>query len=142
MRKVEGLGDLTQKGATAFSSELQDLIMQSNEIIVVGTADVRNRVDAERERANSRTRTLFDVVTKIRGKEFSVFRWNLGQWTGSTNVSLTDQRRIILIEVKKRTKGLDLTQGVRQALEQHKTSQPIFEQILNDYSDSRVSKIN
>jgi hypothetical protein len=135
--EVEGLGDIAKKGKSAFSPELQESIRQAPEVIVVGTADVRNEVKSENARAGDRSRTLFGVVSKIKGNEYSVFNWNLGQWRGSSDIPLAEQRRIILIKVLSRTKGMNLQYGVRQTLEEHKTTQPIFGQMLNDYSKSR-----
>lgn len=149
--EVERLGKLVEKNGNSneikvvtpipFSSNLQNDIRNSSEVIVIGTADVRNNTEREELRANDRTQTLRQVVKEIKGNSYSVFGWSLGKWKSSENVNLSDQRRIILIRVISRTEGLDLTEGVRQALEKHKTTQPIFNQILNDYSGSITAKV-
>lgn len=135
---IEGLGDLSTKDKwkTAFSPQLRELIKNANEIVVIGTADIRNNAERENARAGSRSRTLLDVVTEVREKGQSSFNWNLGQWKGSTSVPFEDQRRVIFIEVVRRSKGMDLRDGVRRALEENQTAQPIFRDLLNSYTKS------
>ncbi|MBK8809697.1 MAG: hypothetical protein IPN69_03080 [Acidobacteria bacterium] len=140
---VEGLGDLSQKNKwkTAFSERLQELLKNANEIIVVGTADIRSATERENARAGNRSRTLLNVVTEIRGNGQTAFNWNLGQWKGSRKVSFEDQRRLIFIEVVRRSAGADLKEGVRKALEEHQTAQPIFTDLLYSYSKSNAFEI-
>lgn len=140
---IDGLGDFSVKDhwQTAFTKPLQELIKNAREIIVVGTADIRNEKERENARAGNRSRTLLNVVTEMRGNGQSAFNWNLGQWKGSTNVPFEDQRRVIFIEIVSRSKGLDLKEGVRLALEMNQAEQPIFKDLLDSYSKSEDFEI-
>ena len=140
---VEGLGDLSQKDKwkTAFSEKLRELLKNANEIIVVGTADIRNNTERENARAANRSRNLLNVVTEIRGNGQTAFNWNLGQWKGSSNVPFEEQRRLVFIEVVRRSAGADLKEGVRKALEEHQAEQPIFTDLLTSYSKSKDFEI-
>ena len=140
---VEGLGDLSDKNKwkTAFSEKLQELLRTANEIVVVGTADIRNATERENARAANRSRNLLNVVTDIRGNGQTAFNWNLGQWKGSSSVPFEEQRRLIFIEVVRRSAGADLKEGVRKALEAHQAEQPIFTDLLSSYSKSNDFEI-
>lgn len=135
---VKGLGDLSQKDRwkTALSDDLQTLIKNASEIIVVGTADIRSNTERENARAGNRSRTLLNIVTEIRGNGQTAFNWNLGQWKGKRSVPFEDQRRVIFIEVVKRSEGLKFKDGVRAALKNYQAAQPIFEEMLTSYSKS------
>jgi hypothetical protein len=141
---VERLGNISVKnGELKFSETLRQAIEASPEVIVVGTADVVGK-DRQREdeRATARSRTLFDVVTKIRGgDEQSSYQLPLGQWRGPESVSPGDQRRIIIVRVLSRTRGMSLTDGVRKTLEYYQEDQPIFKDILNNYSKSHEMQV-
>jgi hypothetical protein len=136
---VKGLGNLSKgRWITALSPELQEKIRKCPEIIVVGTADIRNKdLKRENDRAGNRSRTLYEVVTGIRGSEQTAYNWNLGQWNDSKKDDYDDQRRVIFIEVSNRTRGFDIKQGVRMALEKFQYDQPIFKDMLNSYSKSK-----
>lgn len=135
---IEGLGDLSVKGAwkSLFSEQLQNLIKNANEILVVGTADIRNKTERENARAGNRSRTLLSVVTDIRENGQTAFNWNLGQWKGATSIPFEDQRRVIFIEIVRRSAGMELKDGVRRALEENQAAQPIFRDMLNSYTKS------
>jgi hypothetical protein len=123
---------------TAFSTQLQEKIKKAKEIIVVGTADVRGQPTGQNSLAGSRSRTLLKVVSSIRGsgRQQTAFTFNLGQWKGDTDVALEDQRRVIFIEIDKRSAGLDLRVGVREALKKFQGAQPIFRDMLTSYTKS------
>lgn len=137
---IDGLGDLSVKDGwkTSLSKELQEQIKQSPEIIVVGTADVRNdNTLRENARAGNRSRTLLNVVTEMRGTEQSAFNWNLGQWKGAGSIPYEDQRRVIFIKIVSRSQGLNIKEGVYEALKEHQSSQPVFTDLLSSYSKSK-----
>lgn len=138
---VRGIGDITRK-AQPFSPELLGLLSSAREVIVIGTADATPVSvpdnPQENRRADDRASTLFDVVTRVRGgREQSVFKANFGQWRDAAGgVSYDDQRRIIIVEVRQRTAGLPMNVGLRQALEQNRSRQRIFQHLLDNYSRS------
>ena len=143
IRLVKNLGDIIAKGKTAFSPQLTQKIIDAPEVIVIGTADetpttVKNN-PREVRRADDRSTTLYQVVLGIKDEnEQAVFKTNFGQWTNETNegVSYDDQRRIIIVEVRNRSKNLSLNEGLRRALEEYQNIQPIFRHLLNNYSRS------
>lgn len=137
------LGNLLVLGKDAFTERFQTTMKKAPEVIVVGTADVKNTPKGgqmrEIARANDRSKILFDVVEEIREEEQTIKKLNLGQWTGPENIPLEDQRRIIFIWFKRKDKGFDLEFGVRKALETYQTAEPIFGQMLNNYSNFDLS---
>lgn len=145
-RLVKGLGDITGKGKTPFSPRLNQRILDAPEVIVIGTADavptaVRNN-PREVRRADDRSTTLYQVVSKMKDEQ-AVFKTNFGQWAGGTDeqISYDDQRRIIIVEVRHRSKNLPLNEGLRQALEQYQSTQRIFYHLLNNYSKSKSFEV-
>jgi hypothetical protein len=141
---IKNLGDITSKGKPPFSAQLSQRILNVPEVIVIGTADeapiaVRNN-PREVQRADDRSTTLYQVVSRMKDEnEQAVFKTNFGQWVGAAHeqISYDDQRRIIIVEVRNRSRNLPMNVGLRQALEQYQNAQRIFHHLLNNYSKSR-----
>ena len=138
--EIENLGDVYNKPNDIFSPELRESIRQIPEVIAVGTADIRMKKDlrSEESLAASRTRTLEWLLNRIKGDALTVFAWNLGKWIAppSQKVDYGDQRRVIVIGMKRQDKTVEFASALRKALESKKEEFPIFKQLLYSYSKS------
>ncbi|MCD9186997.1 MAG: hypothetical protein LUM44_11230 [Pyrinomonadaceae bacterium] len=143
---VIGLGDLSKRGKNAFSTEFQNKIRSYPEVIPVGTSDARKTLTGgqteEIDRSYDRLSTLFSVTKQIRNDEASIKALNLGQWDTTKcpgNVSYLQQRRIIFMWLVRSDDGFNLKEGVQQALKALSPGEPIYQNMLECYTNFDLS---
>jgi len=141
--RIMGLGDLSKLGKDAFSQQFQDKIRKYPEVAVAGTSDSRMTPTGgqkeEIDRSYDRGTTLFFVAEQIRGDEASIKLLNLGQWKCSDSTAYDQQRRIIILWVVRSDNGFNLKEGLHQALETLSPGEPLFQDMLNCYTNFDLS---
>jgi hypothetical protein len=125
-------------GNDVFSPAMQVKLRTALSVICAGTASSDGRRRTEEERASARARTIAKWVKDVRGSDENVDPLNLGQYTPKeTGVSISDQRRVIVITVigiHGQLNNYDKEQALKDALKKKTGEHPIFRSMLEDYS--------
>jgi hypothetical protein len=125
-------------GKNMFSESMQEKLRTALGVICAGTASSDGDRETEEERASVRARTIARWVNDVRGSDDNVDPLNLGQYMHrKTGLSLSDQRRIIVITITtiaKKAGDYNKEQALKAALRRKQGEYPIFKSMLEDYS--------
>ncbi len=129
-----------------FSSEMRLLMNRAIEIICIGASseEIENGLSYEQGRqkeewrAGRRAESISKWVRAVLENPVNVRKLNIGHRdpTLETNgiSDTSDQRRIIIVLVLKAEDGVNMDQALRDAFQQERNKQPIYETILTRYS--------
>ena len=129
-----------------FSSAMRLLMNRATEIICIGASseEIENGLSydqgrqKEEWRAGRRAESISKWVKAVLQNPVNVRKLNIGHRdpTLETNgiSDTSDQRRIIIVLVLKAEDGVNMDQALRDAFQQERNKQPIYETILTRYS--------
>jgi hypothetical protein len=139
-----------------FSPEMRENINNSLEVICIGASseEIGRGVSEEQgrlreeERAARRADTIAIWVREVLDEPLvRIRKLNIGHHesnSGLRSVSgdTSHQRRVIIVLVLEADEGLDMDQALRKAFKQESQKHPIYETILNEYSQTKGDSFN
>lgn len=127
-----------------FSSPMRRLMNRAVEIICIGGSSeeiesgLTHNEGREKEewRAGKRAESIAKWVRAVLEKPVNVRKLNIGHRDPTIEgvQDTSDQRRIIIVLVLKEEEGVNMDQALRNAFQQDRARQPIYETILTRYS--------
>ena len=129
-----------------FSPPMRRLMNSAVEIICLGASseEIENGLSPddgrqkEEWRASKRAESIAKWVRAVLENSVNVRKLNIGHRDPSNEpngmLDTSDQRRIIIVLVIKEEEGVNMDQALRDAFQQERSKQPIYETILTRYS--------
>lgn len=142
------------KSEVDFSVPMRRLMNSATEIICIGASseEIENGYSQDEGRkreewwAGRRADSIAMWVRAALDKPINVRKLNIGHRDPANEreaqSDTSDQRRVIIVLVLKEEEGVDMDQALRDAFQQERSKQPIYETILTKYSLTQGMKFH